>query len=319
MVTAWAAVRQGFRLARRVRSAVWILFLANLALAALAALPIYQGILHFTSHSLMAKELLTGFSVNWFIDFSFNNKGALDRYAQVIEILALFALPVNAVLAGGVLARFRNPHERFRLGGFFRDCGRYAWRMLWLMAIGLVAYWAVFRFVNGHLNKFVDHTTRFWMSDQAAFFAHLGVGLLVLLALAFVNLVMDFAQVRMVLREGSGVLESFLASLGFSLARLPKAAIVYAIPSLCGIALLGIYRLVVPWHMIHMGLETSSPETYRAPLMLALLFIGQQLVIFGRYWFRVATWGSEWALYSAGFAPPAPEKGTEPPTNSSAS
>ncbi|HEV2246226.1 MAG TPA: hypothetical protein VGW37_06205, partial [Terriglobia bacterium] len=70
---AWAAVRQGFRLIRRARSAVWILFAANMLLAVVAALPIYHGILKFTSHSLMSRNLLTGFSVDWLTDFAFNN------------------------------------------------------------------------------------------------------------------------------------------------------------------------------------------------------------------------------------------------------
>ncbi len=34
----------------------------------------------------------------------------------------------------------------------------------------------------------------------------------------------------------------------------------------------------------------------REPLALALLFFAQQAIMFGRYWFRVATWASEWSL-----------------------
>ena len=302
MVTSWAAIRQGFALARRVRSAVWVLFLGNLGLAALAAFPIYQGIVDFTGHSLMAETLTTGFSVNWFTDFAVNNPGAFVRYAEVIELLGLITLPVNAILAAGVLARFRNPREPFSMGLFFRDCGRYAWRMIRLMVIALFCYWVVFRFVNGEFNKMVSRSTRYWMDDRAAFFAHLGVGLLVLLALALVNLVIDFARVRLVRIEGAGVLESFLASLGFSVGRFPKAALVYAVPSLGGIALLGVYRLVVPWHIIHTAIGNPTQDPYRAPLVIALLFIGQQLIMFGRYWFRVATWGGEWALYSGSLA-----------------
>lgn len=309
MVSGRTAIRLGFGLARRSRSAVWILLLANLVLSALATLPIYWGILNFTGHSLMSETLTTGFSVNWLTDFGFNKPGALGRYGEIIALVGLMALPVNAILAGGVLSRFRDPRRRFGLGPFFRDCGRYAWRMIWLMVIALVCYWVVFRFINGEFSNAVDRITRYWMNDRAAFFAHLGVGVLVLLALAFVNLVIDFAQVRLVLRDGAGVLESFLASLGFSLGRFPRAAAVYAVPSVCGIALLGIYRVAVPWHLFHLGLVSSPNDPYRAPLLITLLFIGQQLVMFGRYWFRVATWGSEWALYASRYPSPTAEGG----------
>ena len=315
MVTARRAVRQGFRLARRARSAVWVLFAANMLIAIIAGLPIFHGILDFTSHSLTSRKLLTGFSVDWFTDFVFSNHGAFEQYAQFIMVLGLIALPVNAVLAGGVLGRFQRLEERFRLGTFFRDCGRYAWRMLWLMVIALVGYWAVFRFVNSGLGKIVDQTTLYWTNDRSAFVAHLCVGVLVLLALAFVNLVIEFAQVRIVFGEGSGVVEAFLASLGFCIGRLPKAIIVYAIPSLCGLALLGIYRLVTPWQMIHAALGDPARAYYDAWLVLALLFIGQQLVMFGRYWFRVATWAGEWSFFAGTRAPAKPpDESTEQAT-----
>jgi len=306
MVSARTAVRQGLRLARRTWPAVWVLFAANLLLAAVAALPIYHGMLNFTSHSLMSRKLLTGFPVDWLTDFSFNNRGAFERYAQVIMVMGLMALPVNAVLAGGILARFQRRQERFRLGAFFRDCGRYAWRMLWLMLIALVAYWAVFRYLYTGLGGFVDHATLYWMNDRSAYVVHLGAGLLVLLSLAFVNLVIDFARVRIVFGEGSGFVQAFLASLGFCIGRLPKAILVYAIPSLCGLALLGIYRLVMPWHMIHAVLGDSGGSSDGALLVLGLLFIGQQLVMFGRYWFRVATWASEWSFFASTRAPAEP-------------
>ncbi|TAM82573.1 MAG: hypothetical protein EPN47_07890 [Acidobacteria bacterium] len=299
MVSGRTAIRQGFRLVRRSQSAVWVLFGANVLLAIGAGLPVYQGILNFTSHSLMSQKLLTGFSVDWLTDFSLNSRGALDRYAQVIMVVGLIALPVNAVLAGGVLGRFQRLQERFSLGTFFRDCGRYAWRMLWLMVIALICYWAVFRFVNAGLGGNVDQATLFWMNDRAAFAVHLGIGLLILLSLAFVNMVIDFAQIRIVYGEGSGFVEAFMAALGFSIGRLPKAIVVYAIPSLCGVALLGIYRLVTPWHLIHAVLGENTGVSSGVPLVLVLLFIGQQLVIFGRYWFRVATWASEWSFFTS--------------------
>jgi hypothetical protein len=297
MVTARTAIREGFRLGRRSRGAVWILFGANMLLAMIAALPIFRGIFDFTSHSLMARDLLTGFSFDWFTDFTFNRSGAILQYAQFIMIMGMIALPVNAILAGGVLARFQNPQERFRLGGFFRDCGRYAWRMLWLMIFALIAFWAVFHFVHSGLGGFVDRKTLYWMDDRTVFLAQLGVGLLLLLALAFVNLVIDFAQVRVVYVEGAGAIDSLLAALGFAIARLPKAVAVYAVPSLGGLALLGIYRLVTPWGLINSSLGGNARDAYEPALVLALLFIGQQLVMFGRYWFRVATWASEWSLY----------------------
>lgn len=300
------ALKQGFRLAWRSRSVVWILLLANLALAALAALPIYQGILRFTGHSLMSERLAVGFSVDWLTDFIFNSPGSLSRYASAILWFGLLAIPVNSVLAGGVLGRFLTPDQKYSTADFFRNTRRYAWQLLGLMVIGLVCYWAVFRLVNVSLGNRADHWTRDWLSDRSVFWVKLGVTALVLACLAFVNLVLDYARVRVVMEEGTSVLEAFIASIAFSLARLRRAATVYALPALGGVALLGVYRLVVPWSAVNATGTAGSLAQYREPFILALLFFGQQLVMFGRYWFRVATWASEWNFFS-GTRPQVPE------------
>jgi hypothetical protein len=292
-----SSVRQGLSVTRHSGSVVWILFLANLALAALAGFPIYRGIQGFTGHSLMAGELAGGFSVDWLTDFSFNRSGSFDRYATVIVCMGLLSLVLNSILAGGVLTRFKAPGLKYSLADFFRDTGHYAWRLLRLLVIGLICYWIVFKLLNEMLGQGVDRWTGNWADDRWVFCARLAVSLLVLLGLGFVNLVMDYARVRLVLEEGTGAIQAFLASLGFSLGRLGRAIGVYVVPSFCGLALLGVYRLLFPWDFINATLAGGSHV--HVPLALAGLFVVQQLVMFGRYWFRVATWASEWAFYSS--------------------
>jgi hypothetical protein len=295
MTSVGTAIWKGLGLARRARVGVWILFFANLGLAALAARPIHQTVLAFTGHSEMSETLATGFSTDWLTDFSFNNPGALDRYATNILIVGLISILVDSVLAGGVVASFREPALR-SMGDFFRDCRRYGWRLLRLTIIGLICYWLVFRLLNQGLGGLVDKWTRQWLDDRPVFWVKLAPSVLTLLGLLLVNLVMDFARVRLVMEEGTSAIEAFLASTGFSLKRLRAAAVVYAVPSLCGVALLGLYLLVWP-QARYICQALSGGETRRA-LMLAVLFVGQQAIMLARYWFRVATWGSEWTFYS---------------------
>jgi hypothetical protein len=292
-----SSVRQGLSITCRTWSAVWILFLANLAIAALTGYPIYRGIQRFTAHSLMAREMARGFSVDWLTDFTFNNPGSFDRYATVIVCLGFVSMALNSILAGGVLTRFKAPDLKYSLADFLRDTGRYAWRLLSLLIIGLICYWIVFKLLNEKLGQWVDHWAGNWADDRSVFWAHLTVSLLVVLSVGYVNLVMDYARVRIVLEEGTGAIQAFLASLGFSLGRLGRAIGVYVVPSFFGLALLGVYRLVFPWEFINTTIAGGSH--IREPLALAGLFVVQQVVMFGRYWFRVATWASEWSYYSS--------------------
>jgi hypothetical protein len=296
-MTTGTAIRQGFRLTRRSGSAVWVVFLVNLAIAALAGLPIYRGMLRFSGHSLINQVLLFGFSPDWLTDFSFNNPGALERYAAVIAWLGLLSIPVNSLLAGGVIARFRAPDQIYSTRDFFRSTRRYAWRLLRLMIIGLVCYWITFGVLNRGLGRLIDNETRHWLDDRPVFWLHLGQYALLLFALLFLNLALDFARVKLLMQESSSAVESFLASLGFSLRRLRNAAMVYAVPSLLGIALLVLYRVVTPWSRINANLGNPHAPRSLEPMTLAALFIGQQVIMFGRYWFRIATWASEWVYF----------------------
>jgi hypothetical protein len=295
MMTPGTAIWKGFGLARRARSGVWMLFFANLGLAALAAYPIYHGLLAFTGHSAMSRTLATGFSVDWLTDFSFNNRGTLDRYATSIAIVGLLTILMDSVLAGGVVASFREPVLR-SLGDFFRDCRRYGWRLVRLMMIGLISYWIVFRLLNQGLGNLADKWTQQWLDDRPVFWVKLVPGVLTLLGLIFVNLVMDFARVRLVMEEGTSAIEAFLASMGFSLKRIKRALVIYAVPSLCGLVLLGLYLLLWP-QASKIAHALSGAQTGRA-FILAVLFIGQQATMLVRFWFRVATWGGEWTFYS---------------------
>jgi hypothetical protein len=292
-----SSIRQGLSITRRSGSAVWVLFLANLALSALAALPIYRGIQSFTGQSLMGRELAGGFSVDWLTDFTFNKPGGFDRYATMIGYVGLASLVLNSILAGGVLTRFKTPDLKYSVGDFIRGAGHYAWRLLRLLVIGLICYWIVFKLLNEKLGQLVDHWTGDWADDRAVFGVRLAVSLLVLLGLGFVNLIMDYARVRLVLKEGTGAIQAFLASLGFSLGRLRGAIGVYVVPSFLGLALLGLYRLLLPWAYVNSAIGSGSH--IRVALALAGLFVVQQIIIFGRYWFRVATWAGEWSYYSS--------------------
>jgi len=291
-----SSIRQGLSITRRSGSAVWILFLANLAIAALAGYPIYRGIQRFTAYSLMGRELARGFPVDWLTDFAVNSPGSFDRYATVIVCMGFVSLALNSILAGGVLTRFKAPELKYSLADFFRHTGRYAWRLLRLLVIGLICYWIVFKLLNELLGQWVSHWTNNWADDRSVFCARLAVSLLVVLGLGFINLVMDYARIRLVLEEGTGAIQAFLASLGFSLGRLGRAIGVYVVPACFGLVLLGVYRLLFPWEFINTTIAGGSHT--RELLALAGLLVVQQLVMFGRYWFRVATWASEWSLYS---------------------
>ncbi len=276
---------RALREAGRARSAVTLLFVINLVLAALAALPILRGMFRFTGHSLMSQTIGRAFSVEWLTDFIMNSPGSMERYASVITLVGMISIPLNAVLSGGVLGGFRNGSLSF--SRFFHDAARYSWPMIRLSIVGLVGYWIVFRLLLQQLGGLV----RSWAIEAAdsrpVFWAHLGWALLVIVGLAFLNIVMDYARVSLVLVDDAGVWRALGSSLRFVRANSRAALLAWAPLSLCSALLAAFYVAMAPWREPG-GLAFA-----------ALLFVVQQVLMFSRYWFRVAAWASEWICYSA--------------------
>ncbi len=297
-MTTTRAIVQGLGVARRSGRAVWVLFFVNLGLAAATALPVYRGILSFTSHSLMSQTLARGFSVDWMTDFVTKNPVWQNSYSALIVVAGLVAMVMQSVLAGGVLAAFEGPGSQRSVGDFFHDCKRYGCRMIRLLIVALICYWIVFGVFNQALGGFVERHTDHWLNDRSVFWVRLIPYALVLLGLGFVNLIVDYTRVRLVMEDRSSAVAAFLASLGYSLRRLGKVLIVYAVPSLCGLAVLAVYAGVMALPVTHSASAHSALSPVSQSLALAVLFIVQQAAAWGRYWFRVATWSSEWSYYA---------------------
>jgi hypothetical protein len=297
MTTIGSAVKQGFKLARHGQAAVWVLFLVNLGLAALAALPIYQGILDFTGHSLMADTLTRSFSLDWLTDFNYKHPYAHVNYGYIILGVGLLSLVANSILAGGAVAAFETANGfGYSLGDFFRNAVRYAGRLLRLLFLGLISYWIVFWVINEWLDGRVSKWVRNSMDDRTAFGAHLAVGILLLLGLVVVHLVMDYARVNLMMNDESSAFLAFLSSIGFCLARLRKAFGAYIVPTLCGLAVMAAFLWLTSLRPVQ-AVASWIGRTRHPSLTIVALFIAQQVVMFLRTWFRVASWGSEWACY----------------------
>src|SRR2546428_1868344 len=102
-----AALRSGFRTAFRTRSAVWVLLLVNLGVAALAALPIYRGILGSTGSSLMGQTIARAFPRDWLVGLSVNNPPSPRPSPGGKTPLPPLTTPHNSLLSSGVSRRLR--------------------------------------------------------------------------------------------------------------------------------------------------------------------------------------------------------------------
>ena len=277
-------LRRGFSLACRRWAVVRLIFVVNLILAAVVAMPVYYAVSEFTGHSRMATALLEGFSPEWFTDLQHNRPSWLSLMARTTLAGGLFGLLFNALLAGGMLGSFRDPEQNYSGKDFFQAVVRHAGRLLRLLLLGLLCYWLMFWLLNVEARAVLGRLTTDEVNELWSARADVFLSVLLVAGLLYLNLILDFARLRLVLGDKRSALSSAVFALRFVHRNRMRSLMVYSVPGLCGLFLLGLYLAAVS--------QLSVSNLW----IVGLLFLIQQGVMFGRYWFRMAAWAGEWVL-----------------------
>jgi hypothetical protein len=204
-------LNEGFRRVWRYQRVVWWMFVINLVLAILGAVPGVERMHEVADHSLRSRRLVDTFDVG---DFSalasnpevnlFATHGASLHFAIVFFVFALF-------LTGGILEAYR-ADRKLTTREFFEACGSYFWRwvrLLILMLIVLTPDFMLGSFVSKESGTLLDDASH-EKTGYAFFVAAMGV--LGLLAMV-IRLWFDMAQVRAVVEEETGMWGNALRAL----------------------------------------------------------------------------------------------------------
>ncbi len=220
-----AAYREGLR---RVTGAPWMwlgAWLATLLVAVPAAMVVREMIADHLGASLVAERVAAGVDVDWWQEFRAQASGlgatfvpAIVGGAAVLKNLSDLAdnarmetaaaglvavwLLVWSFFAGGVLDRYARGRA-MRAAEFFAACGTHAGRLLRLGALAFLAYYVLFAHVYGWLfgQGLYATWTRDTTVERRAFVAHLLFQVVFFALVALVNLLVDYARVRLVVED----------------------------------------------------------------------------------------------------------------------
>jgi hypothetical protein len=291
-VTVVAPVLIGLRRAVRLPGLAALLWLANLLLAAVVAVPFWLRLHGALAGAPAGDRLLEGFSFGLLVDL-------MREHGSLLAPLALSALPVvaaallvNAFAAGGVLEVLRRGQpgtvlERFAGGGAwffgrFLRVGVFA-GIVTVLGVGAVAVGAA-----ATLRRLQDST---WEPAQVVVWltGMLAAGLIALVVL----LALDLARVRVVRDDRRRVTRAFAGSL-WLVFRHPVATLgLWA----------GLGALFAAALAVYLGARQVLPATSWGGIVLMLLL--QQAVMVVRAWLRVALFAGEVELVGR-FAPAVP-------------
>jgi hypothetical protein len=311
-MTARAAFVDGWRRVHRAPALIVGLWISNLALAWPLALLLRDDLAAHLGASLAANTAATGVNFDWWNEYlaqatglgrTFvpaiigfaatlkNISGILDgvEIPRTLAIAIAAHIGVSLFMLGGVLDRLSRDRS-VGAAGFFSACGGYLFRFVRLMTLAGVVYAMLFVGLQAWLfDSLYPAWTRDVTVERTAFAYRVVLYMAFAAVLAAVNLVFDYAKIRMVVEDRRSAIGALAAAVRF-VRRQPGAVIgLYVLNSVAFFLVLGFYFLVAP-----------GASGGRAA-MLATLAIGQLYIVL-RLIARLAFSATQIALFQGRLA-----------------
>ena len=262
--------------------------------------------------SLSAGAVADSVSYDWWTEFTAQASGlgatftpsvigfasTLDALSRLLDarypppalmwLLAAY-LALWTFISGGIIDRYARQRAT-RAHGFFSASGRLFFRLARLAAVAGLFYWALFRYLHPWL--FLDlyrDVTRGLGAEPMTLLWRVLFYLLFGAALVIVNVVFDFARIRLVVEDRRSALGAVLASLRF-LRRHPLRVVgLYALNGVVFVLLLAVWALAAP------GIPGPGAAMWAA-------FIAGQLYLLARLAIKLQFLASQTALFQSHLA-----------------
>ncbi|MDA1183896.1 MAG: hypothetical protein O2930_04515 [Acidobacteria bacterium] len=306
IVAAW---RDGFGRVFRAPALLAGVFATTVLIALPLAMSLRGMIEDHLGRSLVAGAVADGMDYDWWQEFtaqtsglsgSFspviigfastlgNISGLLDAQQEVFPVAGAIAVYLLAwtFLSGGIIDRYARQRPT-RAHGFFAVAGAVFWRFLRLGFVVGAAYWWLFSYVHPWLfDDAYTRLTRDITTERAAFlwravlYAWFGAALVV------VNLVADYARIRMVVDDRRSVIGGLAATVTFIGRHGGRVCGLYALNGLVFMLLLTTWAFLAPGTTgmgPSMWLAVVATQLFLlARLLLKLQFIASQTALYQR-------------------------------------
>jgi hypothetical protein len=217
-----------------------------------------------------------------------NISSLLDGQREIAPIAGALGLYLAGwtFLAGGIIDRYARQRPT-RAYGFFAAAGMHFPRLLRLAVVAGLVYWWLFNYVHRwlFLEWFVEHT-RVVAVEREVFLWRVGLYLVFGLSLLVVNVIFDYAKIRLIVEDRRSALGALSAAMRFVLPRFPRVAGLYALNGAAFLILIAVWALVAPG----------------AGLTIGIAFMAGQLFVLARLAMKLQFLASETALFQASLA-----------------
>ncbi len=263
------AWNDGWRRALRARWVLAGLWLLTLLLALPLAMTLRGMLADHLGSSLAAGPAASSVNLDWWNEFLAQAAGlgqtfvpSILGFAAVLKNLSTVAdagtLPtviasvvtahmvISVFLMGGVLDRLARDHT---IGsyGFFAACGVFFFRFLRLGVIATGLYWVLFTQLHPLLfDTLLSRLTHDLTVERTAFFYRVAFYVVFGFVVVTVNVIFDYAKIRMVVEDRRSALGALTASLRFITRNDGAVYGLYLLNTLVFLIVVAIYAIVVP-------------------------------------------------------------------------
>ncbi len=301
---------KGFKITGKAMKLVLLLFIINLLFSLLLAIPMYNSLKDSFGQSEAGSRMAEGFDYIWWQEFrdeaeglettfspSVIGKGAILNNLESLIQMRFFSLPpiliafglfyiiLHVFLAGGILTILNQDVPKFSMKEFARGAGSHFFRFFVLMLFSWVFIISISVFLRDAFSSVLTNITSDSLSEVTPFYIRLAFSALTFVLLLFIQMVFDYARIKIVLDESRNVLKSALEALAFVLRHPFSTFGLFYLILLIQVAVTVIYIL----------LKEIIPQS-NFPWVLAG-FLLQQIFIIAVIWVRCLLYSSQMEFY----------------------
>jgi hypothetical protein len=287
-----------------------LLLVVNLVFAMILSVPMYHSLNESFGQSLVSERMTEGFDYLWWEEYrddaqglektfspSIIGKGALLNNLEGLVQLRVFDLPpvilifgllyiiLHTFLAGGILSMYANGDAGFSLRKFFQGAGTYFFRFFLLVLLSWVFFLFIGQGVKGVFDSILGSMRDTAFSEVTPFFWGLVFSAILLFLFLFIQMIFDYARIKIVLNDSPNILTSAAGAVGFVSRHLGST--------------LGLFYLLflvqILFTVMTIVIRNIIPDSSLAGIALAFLI--QQTFICGLIWIRCWLYSSQMELY----------------------
>ena len=301
---------KGFITTGKTTKMVLFLFLINLLFSLILGIPMYNSLKNSLGASEAGNKMVESFDYIWWEEFrdeaqglertftpAIIGKGAILTNLESLIQMSYFSAPpllvgfvlfyiiLHTFLAGGILSTFNQDEPRFAAKEFLQGAGSHFLRFFGLMLFSWLFLFVINKIIqNVFLPIIVDISSNSY-SEIAPFLLMLALNVITLFLLFFVQMVFDYARIKVVLEDENNIFKASGKAFQF----------VFKHP----FSTLGLFYLIFFLNIVvtvsYILVKEIIPQSDILTVVAA--FFLHQLFIFALVWIRCLLYASQWELY----------------------